>query len=524
MEKRYDVFISYSTQDQKVVEGIRDFLEREGYRCFVAYRDIPRGVVWATAITDAIDASAMMLVVFSNAFNGSPQTDREIELASENRIPILTFRVANAPMTGAKKYYLKNLNWIDAFPNPENYFGNLLDSVVRLIGPSSIVMDRAAEEEAERLAREEAERKAREEAERERLAAQGIFPGAFPHGGNPVFTGVSEGRRNFEPDEPSTPPPPVVPTDKPTPINKKPLWIALGAVAALALLLVLLWPKPKPDPEPVFADLDTVALVADTVRQVQEPLEQTQTQTQTQTTTETTPPTNTSSSSLTITANGVSFVMKRVAGGTFQMGSNDSEAYDDEKPVHSVTVSTFYMGETEVTQALWKAVMGSNPSNWQGDNLPVERVSWNDCQEFIRKLNQMTGKNFRLPTEAEWEFAARGGNKSNGYKYAGSNNIGSVAWYDGNSGNKTHAVKGKSPNELGLYDMSGNVWDWCGDWYGSYGSGSQTNPKGASSGSGRVLRGGSWANRARPCRVSDRLNGDPSSRIDLNGFRLCFPQ
>lgn len=240
MEKRYDVFISYSTQDQKVVEGIRDFLEREGYRCFVAYRDIPRGVVWATAITDAIDASAMMLVVFSNAFNGSPQTDREIELASENRIPILTFRVANAPMTGAKKYYLKNLNWIDAFPNPENYFGNLLDSVVRLIGPSSIVMDRAAEEEAERLAREEAERKAREEAERERLAAQGIFPGAFPHGGNPVFTGVSEGRRNFEPDEPSTPPPPVVPTDKPTPKNKKPLWIALGAVAALVLLLLTL--------------------------------------------------------------------------------------------------------------------------------------------------------------------------------------------------------------------------------------------------------------------------------------------
>ncbi len=134
MEKRYDVFISYSSDDQKIAEGICGYLERMGYRCFVAYRDIPRGVVWAAAITDAIDESAMMVVVFSNAFNISPQTDREIELASENQMPILTYRIADDKMTGAKKYYLKNLNWIDAFPNPENYFGQLLDSVAKLIG------------------------------------------------------------------------------------------------------------------------------------------------------------------------------------------------------------------------------------------------------------------------------------------------------------------------------------------------------------------------------------------------------
>ena len=134
-KKRYDVFISYSSQDQKVVEGICGYLERNGYRCFVAYRDIPRGVVWATAIADAIDASALMVVVFSNSFNVSPQTDREIELASENRMPILTYRVADAEMTGAKRYYLKNLNWIDAFPDPEKAFGKLLDSVKKLIDP-----------------------------------------------------------------------------------------------------------------------------------------------------------------------------------------------------------------------------------------------------------------------------------------------------------------------------------------------------------------------------------------------------
>ena len=162
--------------------------------------------------------------------------------------------------------------------------------------------------------------------------------------------------------------------------------------------------------------------------------------------------------------NGVSFEMVRVEGGTFHMGATSEqkdEAWDREKPVHSVTLSSYYIGKTEVTQALWQAVMGSNPSNFKGSNLPVECVCWNDCQEFIQKLNSLTGRNFRLPTEAEWEFACRGGNNSRGYKYSGSNNLGSVAWYDDNSGGQTHPVATKAPNELGIYDMSGNVWEWC---------------------------------------------------------------
>ena len=217
--------------------------------------------------------------------------------------------------------------------------------------------------------------------------------------------------------------------------------------------------------------------------------------------------------------------MVYVSGGTFTMGATSeqgSDADSDEKPTHSVTVSSFYICKYEVTQALWKAVMGSNPSNWKGDNLPVERVSWDDCQTFIRKLNALTGKNFRLPTEAEWEFAARGGNNSRGYKYAGSNNIGDVAWYDGNSGNKTHTVGTKSPNELGIYDMSGNVWEWCQDWYGSYSSASQTNPTGASSGSNRVLRGGSWRYYAGHCRSSFRNSSAPAGRNDDDGLRLVL--
>ena len=224
--------------------------------------------------------------------------------------------------------------------------------------------------------------------------------------------------------------------------------------------------------------------------------------------------------------NGITFKMIYVQGGTFQMGctseQGDCTKYD--KPKHKVTLSDFWMGETEVTQALWKAVMGSNPSYFKGDDLPVDNVTWDECQKFISKLNSLTGKKFRLPTEAEWEFAARGGNKSQHYKYAGSNTIGDVAWYDGNSEGKTHLVKTKKANELGLYDMSGNVWEWCSDRYGDYSSSAQTNPQGPSTGSVRVLRGGSWGvdDGARYCRVAYRDSDFPSNRFTTRGFRLAL--
>ena len=228
----------------------------------------------------------------------------------------------------------------------------------------------------------------------------------------------------------------------------------------------------------------------------------------------------------TYTVNGVSFDMVSVAGGTFTMGATSeqgSDAYGSEKPAHQVTLSDFMIGKTEVTQELWQAVIGSNPSYHSGNNLPVEEVSYKDCQEFIKKLNSLTGLNFRLPTEAEWEYAARGGNKSNGYKYSGSNDIGSVAWYEETTnGSGTKSVATKAPNELGLYDMSGNVWEWCSDWYGDYSSGSQTNPKGPSSGSLRVYRGGSWGINAMYCRVSYRISSNPGSRFSFLGLRLAL--
>ena len=221
----------------------------------------------------------------------------------------------------------------------------------------------------------------------------------------------------------------------------------------------------------------------------------------------------------TITVNGVSFEMVYVEGGSFDMGS-DTEY--NEKPVHSVTLSDYYIGKCEVTQELWEAVMGSNPSNFRGAQNPVESVSWNDCQNFIKKLNSLTGRTFRLPTEAEWEYAARGGKKSSHYKYSGSDNIDDVAWYDDNSGDKTRPVGTKSPNELGIYDMSGNVYEWCSDWWGYYSAGAQTNPQGPSSSSGRVLRGGTWDGYAGLCRVLSRYTDLPSYSYSSRGLRLVL--
>ena len=167
--------------------------------------------------------------------------------------------------------------------------------------------------------------------------------------------------------------------------------------------------------------------------------------------------------------------------------------------------------------------MGSNPSYFTGNNQrPVERVSWYDCQEFIKKLNQLTGKKFRLPTEAEWEYAARGGKYSRGYKYSGRNDVDEVAWYKSNSSETTHPVATKEANELGLYDMNGNVWEWCKDWYGDYQSNSQTNPTGPSEGEKRVLRGGSWYNRYWFVSVSYRNGSTPESRYDDYGLRLAL--
>ena len=214
-----------------------------------------------------------------------------------------------------------------------------------------------------------------------------------------------------------------------------------------------------------------------------------------------------------------------VEGGTFDMGATQeqgNDGFERETPVHKVTLSDYYIGKYEVTQEEWQALMKNNPSRFKGSRNPVEQVSWNDAQEFIEKLNQLTGKHFRLPTEAEWEYAARGGKLSKGYKFAGSDKARQVGWIRITAANPTHPVGLKTPNELGLYDMSGNVWEWCYDGYATYDPDDQVNPRGNELSSSKVYRGGSWNYYERSCRVSSRNDSMPHLKYSFIGIRLVM--
>ena len=224
------------------------------------------------------------------------------------------------------------------------------------------------------------------------------------------------------------------------------------------------------------------------------------------------------------TTSNLNIDMVLVKGGTFTMGctSEQSDCEEDEKPAHSVTLSDYYIGKFEVTQKQWTAIMGNNPSYFKDcGNCPVETVSYNEIQDFLQKLNQKTGKKYSLPTEAQWEYAARGGSKSKGFKFSGSNTVGDVT---DNSGNKTHLVGQKQANELGIYDMSGNVWEWCSDWYDKdyYKHSPQNNPENTNNDSPRVLRGGSWLSNGSYCRGAYRYYDFPGSRYYYFGFRLVL--
>lgn len=218
--------------------------------------------------------------------------------------------------------------------------------------------------------------------------------------------------------------------------------------------------------------------------------------------------------------------MVKVEGGSFNMGANDSYSSSDEAPVHSVSLSNFRINKFTVTRKQWRTLMGTDPG-WNdiygtGDDLPATHLTYDDCNNFIEKLNRLTGLTFRLPTEAEWEYAARGGAQSHGYRYSGSDNSGDVAWYQGNAGNILHRQGILQPNELGLYDMSGNIWEWCSDWYAGYSADAQTDPTGPYTGSRRVVRGGSFSYEDSYSRVTQRNSLLPDYRSFVTGFRLAM--
>ena len=228
---------------------------------------------------------------------------------------------------------------------------------------------------------------------------------------------------------------------------------------------------------------------------------------------------------VTITTKGVSFSLIKVESGSFQMGGTNEQGKGktDEFPVHRVTLSDYYIGETEVTNELWSIIMGTNPSiNFSQPTHPVNNVTWYDCQKFVNRLSALTGLHFALPTEAQWEFAARGGNKSRGYTYSGSNKIKEVGWFKGNSGGTLKLVKQLKPNELGIYDMSGNAYEWCSDWYGLYKNSDVLDPKGPESGTYKVNRGASAGEKDALMRTACRFNNSPNSKFQAMGLRLVL--
>lgn len=226
-----------------------------------------------------------------------------------------------------------------------------------------------------------------------------------------------------------------------------------------------------------------------------------------------------------IIINNVTFRMVLMKAGEFQMGAsnNDLSPFGDEKPIHKVSISSdYYIGETPVTQELWASIMNNNPSHFVAEHNPVETVSWNDCQVFIRRLNSLSGKHFKLPTEAEWEYAARCCHMSSSPTSCIAEDLGNIAWYEDNSFGTPHSVASKKPNKSGIYDMLGNVWEWCSDWYDSYQSYAQIDPTGPVRGLFRVFRGGSWAKSAVHCRITSRSGWGEDNKDNNIGLRLVM--
>ncbi len=524
---KYDAFISYSSKNKATADAICHTLEENGVRCFIAPRDIPLGKKYGTVIVDAIKQSKVVVLVFSEQSATSPWVESEINVAFSNLKTIVPYKIDATLLNNYEEFYLmlNNRHWIESYPDYRERFKELVAAVTAVVGIKGAAPKPTA------------------------APAPTPKPAPKPISKPTPVAPVQAPSPVVVPTPPPTPTPPPFPTNMP-PVKKRHTWVW---VVGVLLFVGVVWGVAlnflgSLGESTDSAPAEQTEVVVDKQESQTAPKSASQKKTTTEsakksvakkTSTPTTKPTSEAKTvatsqvaekSATSSSNAQSSSsvavsdfceMVFVEGGTFTMGATEEIGYNafrNEKPEHKVTVSSFYIGKYEVTQAQWEEIMGSTTSNWMGGNYPVEYVSWRDIQEFIRKLNQKTGKKYRLPTEAEWEYAAKGGRKSRGYKYSGSDNIDDVAWY--NKVGRPHLVGQKRPNELGIYDMSGNVYEWCQDWYGDYSDASQTNPKGPSSGTFRVLRGGSIHQQATCSRVLWRHSITPSTRYSAYGFRL----
>jgi formylglycine-generating enzyme required for sulfatase activity len=602
----HDVFVSHSSRDKVVADAVCAALEARGIRCWVAHRDIRLGEIWARAVVDAIDASRVLVLVFSGQANRSPQVLREVAEAVDRDIPIITLRIGAVPPSRELGYYIKAVQWLDGITRPlEPHLQKLGDRVQELLaegvtetaGPAPTA---EAPESVETVAAVGRPDVVISEVEAEAATAQELAPSLEATGSasQALDIQLAETTAPATEQREATKWRHLVATIASARAAQAVVLLALALLAGRAWIWPLLPSAVRPSPTATATKQPTQAPTSLAAQAPTSPHSPTGTWTPARTSTQspsvtwtlaptetampsatrtlaptitsmpsatwTPAPTSTSRPTATRTASpsptsawkaGATKLLGRtgitlvyVPAGEFLMGSADSDtdAQSDEKPQHAVHLDAYWIGQTEVTNAqyrrfveaggygtrtywsdagwAWKESKGvTQPGGWDNPQLngaeyPVLALSWYEAEAFVRWAG------VRLPTEAEWEYAARGGPLSLGYKYAGSNSIDEVAWYLDNSGSSTHPVAGKKANELGLYDMSGGVWEWVADWYdgGYYASSPRENPSGPSSGAERVERGGTWSAPASLGRCALRSGASPAVRsYKDDGFRVA---
>lgn len=470
MDNEYDIFISYSRKDSEQVHDIANKLSGDGYRVWIDKDGIESGDAFKSVIVKAIKRSKVFLFFSSLTANESPWTVKEVNMAVYLKKIIIPVKLDEADYNDSILFDLVGLDYVSYNNDPILGLRELQRSLKKHLGDAGVDVKRIKEEIA---ALENDGLKLYAD---QRRVLDNIYTRKKQIGETtqkcPVCDASNEINALFCPICGWT----YVPfqskkMDERRLNTAKKLWNSRGKVADVVEELPV-----QSLPQPIME------LIHD---------------------------------------------MVKVEGGTFEMGGTreqGEDAFEDEKPAHKVTLSTFSIGRYPITQDQWEAVMGSNPSHFKGEKLPVESVSWFDCQKFVKKLNEMTGQHFRLPTEAEWEYAARGGRKGKRYKYSGGNILTQVGWFNENSGGTSHNVGQKSPNELGLYDMSGNIWEWVQDWKGDFTSEEQVNPTGPDTGLERVCRGGGWNREIDRARVSYRGDDQPDLRYCSLGLRIALEE